>query len=230
MKATLSTIAWILWIACIAGCAHFRSDTPANYRTLAESPLRDTETAREKTMEATACLDRGALEEAEAQLNEALIADVKYGPAHVALGTVYFRRGDFYLAAWEYEYAAREMPNRPEPHNNLGLIFESAGKLDEATDAFAYAMSLAPEEPEFLGNYLRARLKQGDRSHELRPMLEQLVMLERRPEWRMWAQQALVFERFDPPPSPMLPAPPPFALGNPPVEQLPNWLPERAVR
>ena len=45
------------------------------------------------------------MEKAEKLLKQALTADIGYGPAHNNLGKVYYHRQNFYLAAWEFEYA-----------------------------------------------------------------------------------------------------------------------------
>ena len=48
------------------------------------------------------------------------------------------------------------MPNQPEPLNNLGLVFEATGKLDEATDSYTKAVTLEPDNVQALGNLARA--------------------------------------------------------------------------
>ena len=39
---------------------------------------------------------------------------------------------DYYLAAWEFEFALKISPSTAEYHNNLGLVYEAADRLDDA--------------------------------------------------------------------------------------------------
>ncbi len=129
---------------------------------------------------------------AEAALKAALEADIMCGPAHNNLGKVYYRQGKLYLAAWEFQYAMKLMPNQSEPPNNLGLVFEAVGKLDEATDSYGKAVVLAPENVEPLGNLARARVRRGDRQGDLVALLEKLVLRDTRPTWLAWEKSTLV--------------------------------------
>ena len=76
---------------------------------------------------------------AEKYLRKAPAADVRFGPAHHSLGVLYFWQKKLYLAAWEFEYAARLMPDRYEPLNNLGLVYESVGKFAQAKSYYLLA-------------------------------------------------------------------------------------------
>ncbi|MES1171564.1 MAG: hypothetical protein ABUL56_04300, partial [Actinomycetota bacterium] len=95
------------------------------------------------------------------------------------------------LAAWEFQYAMKLMPNTPEPRNNLGLVFESAGKLDDAVASYDEAMRLEPDNVQFIGNLTRARVRRGDRDDSVRELLGKLVMRETRPDWADWARGQL---------------------------------------
>jgi Flp pilus assembly protein TadD len=116
---------------------------------------------------------------------------VMYGPGHNNLGKVYYHQSKLYLAAWEFQYAAKLMPNVPEPRNNLGLVFESAGKLDDAVGSYGEAMRLEPDNVQFIGNLARARVRRGDRDGEVRELLGKLVLRETRPRWAEWAREQL---------------------------------------
>ena len=177
---------------CLAGCETFGVGRQSrDYRTVVSPPVRDEETARRRNVEAIDRLERGKLEKAEKLVQEALIADVTFGPAHNTLGRIYYEQGKLYLAAWEFEYARRMMPDQPEPLNNLGLVFEAAEKLDMAVAQFEEAHSLAPNVPDYLGNLIRARLKRGDSKAEIKPLLHQLLFVETRPQWKEWARETL---------------------------------------
>jgi tetratricopeptide (TPR) repeat protein len=128
---------------------------------------------------------------AERHLQDALIADVRYGPAHNTLGTLYFSQHKLYLAAWEFEYAASLMPGRPEPFNNLGLVYEEAGRLGQAIESYEAAYAAAPSNAEYIGNLARALLKQGTPHDEVEHLLSELRMHDSRPDWLEWADDLL---------------------------------------
>src|SRR5262245_32785979 len=81
-----------------------------SYETIAKDPRRDSERARELNAQALEQMQRDKLDEAERTLKKALSADVTFGPAHNNLGKVYFDQNKLYLAAWEFQYAAKLMP------------------------------------------------------------------------------------------------------------------------
>src|SRR4051812_18509394 len=88
----------------------------------------DTELARNENNRAYQLIQEGKYDEAERILKQAIASDVMYGPARNNLGLVYYHRGRLYDAAWEFQNAAKLMPYQPAPRNNLGLVFEKAGK------------------------------------------------------------------------------------------------------
>ena len=173
-----------------AGC----SATPAmssQYKTVRDMPNRDNAKAREGNVLAIALLYEGRFEEAEAQLKKALAADVTFGPAHNNLGKVYYHQNKFYLSAWEFQNAIKLMPHHPEPRNNLGLVLEAVGKLDDAISLYGEALDLQPDNPHMLGNLARARLRRGDRGDTIRQILGDLIMRDTRSDWVNWARRRL---------------------------------------
>ena len=118
---------WCIALACLPvgpGCHGSRRKAAGDeYRTLGKEPKRDSDLARDENARAIALLEERDWEGAERALRAALAADVMHGPAHNNLGKVYYHQGKLYLAAWEFQYAAKLMPNQPEPKNNLGLVF-----------------------------------------------------------------------------------------------------------
>jgi Flp pilus assembly protein TadD len=182
-------------ISCVlltGGCAGASEGDKSGYETVASDPRRDEPAADGLNAEGVALMERNDFAGAEAKLKSALEADVMHGPAHNNLGKVYFHQGRLYLAAWEFQYAAKLMPSVPEPRNNLGLVFESAGKLDDAVSSYDEAMRLGPDNTQFIGNLVRARLRRGDRDDSVRDLLGQLVLRDTRPEWTRWARERLV--------------------------------------
>ncbi|MEM8784150.1 MAG: tetratricopeptide repeat protein [Planctomycetota bacterium] len=162
------------------------------YETPGADRAGNSKAAREKTEAAMVAFDGGDLEIAERLLKEALTDDVAFGPAHNNLGQVYFEQGRYYLAAWEFEYASKLMPYRPEPRNNLGLVLEAVRRYDEAVTQFQAAKDLAPDHPELIGNLARAKYRRGDRGDQLRDLLGEILLKDTRPSWRDWAENRLV--------------------------------------
>jgi len=131
------------------------------------------------------------MEKAESLLNEAIQADLTFGPAHNNLGRIHYDNNAYYKAATQFEYASKLMPYAPEPRNNLGLVFERVGKLDDAVEQYSQAMGLQPEHPVLLGNWLRAKIRNGSDATELKEPLEKLAFLDDRNQWRQWAKTQL---------------------------------------
>lgn len=174
------------------GC---RQNVPAvhhSYETIGQDLRRNTDLAKQKNALAIVQIAQGKYPEAEKLLKDALDADVTYGPAHNNLGKVYFQEHELYLAAWEFQYASKLMPDIPEPRNNLGIVLESVGKLDEAVGCYDEALKMGPDNPQFLGNDARARYRRGDRDEHLRGMLQDLLLRDTRSDWNAWAKEQLV--------------------------------------
>jgi Flp pilus assembly protein TadD len=176
----------------LAGCASTPATPgPSPYQTLGKEPRRDSDLARQRTAQAVAMIEKNEWSQAEIILKQALDADVTFGPAHNNLGNVYLHENNLYLAAWEFQYAAKLMPFQPEPKSNLGLVFEAAGKLDEAVDCYEQAVKIEPDNPQFVGNDARARVRRGDKDVKTRDMLAKVVSVDTRPDWVEWARERL---------------------------------------
>lgn len=177
----------------LTGCELLHNSKTPNYQTIAENPNQDTDKARKENTRALDLIDKCKYDQAESALQNALIADVNYGPAHNNLGRVYYHQGKLYLAAWEFQYALKLMGDRPEPHCNLGLIYEKVGRLEQAIQYYQAAYSLAPDNPEYIGNLVRARIYNGEKNPEVAELLADLLLYETRSDWVCWAknQQAI---------------------------------------
>lgn len=180
----------LLSLGCFVGCAD-HSQNGAPYQTVGAEPRRDADIARQQNALAVGFIEKGDYAKAEDALKGALAADIMCGPAHNNLGKVLFHRKDYYHAAWEFQYASKLMPNQAEPANNLGLVFEVAGKLDDAAESYTKAMTLEPENVDAMGNLARARVRRGDKDASVRDLLQKLVMRDTRPEWLKWEQATL---------------------------------------
>ena len=193
--------ATLLAVCALVGCAEFHQGKSAKYQTVAANNRHDTATARQKHREALAILDTlhhiHDYSKVERLLNEALVADVTYGPAHNSMGTLYFMQKKLYLAAWEFEYAAKLMPDLAQPYNNLRLVYERVGKYDEAISYYSMALSREPNDPELSGNLVRARMLTGERSSDLKHMVSDLALNHPQPNWQRWARDAVELTKFE---------------------------------
>lgn len=167
------------------------------YETVSGMPQRDSAQARRLNGKALELVEAGQLGEAKLAADNAIIADVDHAPAHNTLGKIYFRQGNFYLAAWEFEFAIRLYPDNPDYHNNLGLVYEEAEKLTEAISQYQLAVDLEPDNHHFVSNLTRARIRTDECSPETRRLLEQVVFMDARREWKNWAQSLLNTTHLD---------------------------------
>lgn len=153
---------------------------------------RDVQLARQYVLEGIEAYRAEDYDAAQAALENAVEADAFSGIAHNNLGLAYYQQGKLYLAARQFQLAAKLLPYNPEPINNLGLVLESAGRLDESADQFEQALSLQPDNPQFIGNLARARLRQGDRGQQTLELIDELVLKDTRPDWLDWARRQQV--------------------------------------
>ena len=179
-----------------AGCATLQTTRPQGYQTNYEQTYGSTNEAIAKHRAALRKLEKCDLCGAEELLKESLAEDEKFGLAHNTLGNVYFDQRKYYPAAWEFEYAARMMPDRPEPVNNLGLVFEQVGRYDDAVVQFELAYGMDETNGAYLGNLIRARMRRGDQTSDMVDLFHRLVEVDSRPEWVAWANGHLHTGRF----------------------------------
>jgi len=190
----------------VCGCAPWASQTTKDYVTVDSEAGHDAGETRKlydaarKQMTKHVRGEKCDLTSAEKHLQQALATDVRFGPAHHSLGVLYFWQKKLYLAAWEFEYAARLMPDRFEPLNNLGLVYESAGKLDQAKMYYALAREKTQLNREVIGNLARVSSRTGRSVDEIRPLLEDVLATDTRPEWRRWARELLGVHPISSPP------------------------------
>jgi Flp pilus assembly protein TadD len=183
----------------IAGCGDSRRGESA-----AKIAPADGNRARLENERAFELIQKGKYDEAEKALDRAIEADVMFGPARNNRGLVYYHQGRLYEAAHEFQYAIKLMPHHPEPRNNLGLVFEAAadhlgpGKLADAVGAYEEARRMEPDNPEFIANLARTKVKRGDRDEATQKLLEELVFKDSRQEWRDWARVNLLRIRARP--------------------------------
>ena len=101
----------------------------------------------------------GALFEAEGDTakarqayERALTQDLAYFPAHVALGTLAYERGDTAMATHELREAAQLASDDANVLYTYGLVLATTGSVAEGVDALLKAAKVAPQwaEPHFL--------------------------------------------------------------------------------
>ncbi len=189
-------ITFIMLIAILGGCQFQQAQNQSRYETVAADPTRDTDHAKEMNQKAISLMDGDNLKDAESHLRQALAADVMFGPAHNNLGHVYFKQKKYYLAAWEFQYAAKLMPNQAEPKNNLAMVLEIAGKPDQATEYYEQALKIQPDNPEIIANLARLYVKQNQFTQRTRELLNEIILKDQRPAWTQWAKTQLAMGKF----------------------------------
>lgn len=195
MKKTHILIFAILLIS-LTGCQLYQAQHKSKYETIATDPTRNTQLAKEITAIATTLLEDENLHDAETQFKEALVADVFFGPAHNNLGSVYYKQKKYYLAAWEFQYAAKLMPNHAEPKNNLALVLETAGKPAQATKYYEQALEIQPDNPKIIANLAKLYVKQKQFSPQTRELLNEIILKDTRSEWTAWAKEQIALKKF----------------------------------
>lgn len=184
-------------LAAISGCNSFQETQKPQYETVQADPRHETAVAEAEHAKALKFLNGSSAckgcdpAKAEEHLQKALVADVTYGPAHNTLGMLYLRQRRLYLAAWEFEYAQKLMPERFEPLYNLGLVYEAADKLERAIEFYSMAFSISPRTPDVLESLARARLRNGESLANVRPLLKEVLFYDTRPVWVCWAKDRL---------------------------------------
>lgn len=180
-------------MALAIGCQPAPSSTPAaDYQTTAQDPHRDTESARRHNARGIELLRDGKLLRAEGEFKTALSADPFFGPAHNSLGIAYYCQKNFYLAATEFQLAAKIMARQAEPRSNLGLVFEAVGNLDEAARWGQEALDVEPGNVEATANLARVLVRLGRKDPRLPGLIRDILMKDTRPQWITWARLQLV--------------------------------------
>jgi Tfp pilus assembly protein PilF len=208
-------------LAC--GCSALHETQKTQYVTVQADGQHDTVLAEAEHAKAVdylcgrTCGGACDLAKAEEHLQQALVADVTYGPAHNTLGMLYLKQHKLYLAAWEFEYANKQMPERFEPLYNLALVYEAADKLDRAIEYASMAFSIAPRNADVMETLIRTRLRNGESLEEVRPLVKEVLFYETRPSWVCWAKEQLSRAPENPA---RLPVGPPAPGEVPPPEPL----------
>ena len=174
------------WLTMSIGCQAPEKDS----RQLLSEELAQRQQQRQRSMElyeqGLQLHSQSKPEEARETLKQAVGLDGRNGLAWLALGVVEAGDGHFYEAAQAFDRAARLMPNRYEPHYNLGSIFESVRHYPRAIEQYEIALGLAPGQLEVMENLARCYLKANQRLERARELIERALRSEHRPEWIRW--------------------------------------------
>jgi tetratricopeptide (TPR) repeat protein len=173
------------------GCASLTDSNEAFIRVQTrQNPAK----AERLTLVGVKAMHSGHIEHAFDKFVAAIDADEAYGPAHNNVGLLHYEQGNLYQAVLAFEQAMELMPYDPIVYYNLGLTLESAGKVHEAMDLYWQAVEMDPVNPVFLGNLVRLRVRLGEANPELVTQLQDLILIETRPDWRRWADRQLAIE------------------------------------
>ncbi|TWU58098.1 tetratricopeptide repeat protein [Rubripirellula reticaptiva] len=180
--------AGVIITSAVGGCASWKN---SNESIIQVESKQNPDLARRLTLVGVKEFGMGNLEKATQKYIAAISADQTYGPAHNNLGLLHFEDGNLYQAVLAFEQAMEFMPYDPSVYYNLALTLESAGKVTEAMDLYRQAIQMAPANPVFLGNLVRLRIRLGESGPDLNQQLQDLVLIETRPQWRRWADRQL---------------------------------------
>jgi|GEM_PF-4909821 len=136
-------------------------------------------------------VQKNQMQHAEKMFEQATHVDPSFGQAYNNLGLVYYHQHDFFEAAQVFAAAIDHLPESPEPLNNLGLVMESVARPVDAMALYQQAHELAPTNADYLGNLLRARIRNDVCDDELLSQLHALLLYEKRTEWQDWAREQL---------------------------------------
>lgn len=186
LSLTSLTIVFVL----LGGCAP--ADRRRAYQFAAAPARGNTLEAQRLNDEGLRFLEGGKLEDAEERFRDAVGSDLYYVPAHHNLGTVLLKRNKYYEAAWEFHYAAKLMPYASEPRANLGLLYESLGRLDRAIDEYEATLEIEPNNVATMRHLARAYVKAHRKDDRLKNLLEKLLGIPDNGPWDYWVRGQLI--------------------------------------
>lgn len=184
--------ATMLLVAATSGCAAFTGS--GNESIIRVQSRVNPVKAQRLTLAGVAAMENGQLDYAFDKLIAAIEADESYGPAHNNIGLLHYDEGNLYPAILAFERAMELMPQNATAYYNLGLTLEAGGKLDQALDLYWQAHEMDPTEPHYLGNLVRLRVRMGENGPDVISQLQDLILIETRPDWKRWADKELALD------------------------------------
>lgn len=126
--------------------------------------------------------------EAERLLRQALERDPFHGGACNNLGVLLLREDRLPAAAEALERARKLLPDSPEPRINLALVFDRAGRTDDAMEAACAATEVRPGHLPAIQLLALLCRREGRSRPDLARMLDEIA-LRGDADWRAWAQE-----------------------------------------
>ena len=174
-------------VLALAGCAPPASRP--SYSTLIQDRQPSVERARECHQRGLALIDQDRTSDAEKAFREALSLDPTYAAAHNNLGILLLdHHGRGYEAAIEFTLAARLAPAAPQPHVNLGRLYEAVQWHPAAIKEYACAWALDASDPQALGRLAALSIRTGRADQDVDAWLKRLAAQSEAEGWRQWAQ------------------------------------------
>jgi tetratricopeptide (TPR) repeat protein len=109
--------------------------------------------------------------------------------AWMALGAVKFAQQSWFDAAQAFDKAAKLLPDRFEPHFNLGTVLEAAGVYKAAIREYTIALALAPQDLTTEENLARCLISNNTDLPRARALIASALEHELRGEWRQWLER-----------------------------------------
>lgn len=187
MTHTLSARTLCIAIALAAGSAAC-STSQRTGTARAHTTPQNTVLAESLTREAVEIMARDP-HRAESLLDDAIAADMFYGPSHNNLGVILLNGGDLHSAAQAFYAATKLMPDSPEPRINLAITMERAGRIAEAMDAYSDALVCHPDHIAVMQALVMCQVRHARRDERTPALLREVSLRGETLEWREWAQR-----------------------------------------
>lgn len=137
-------------------------------------------------------MDSGEYAIAQIKL-EQIVADGSSSPSvYNDLGVCAMQSRDFELARWSFEQAIDLGSDAFEPRYNLGMLYESSGKLILARDLYQEAYLQSDMNILILGNLTRVQFKLGNHEDNVLEQLAEIQAKHPSKVWVDWARDAQV--------------------------------------
>jgi Tfp pilus assembly protein PilF len=194
LSHTIALLIMCLFILCSTACSntqHVKVTLPAG--------KTDPQLAMRLNEQALVLLQQDKPDDAIALLKDAITADPQAARSYNNLGKVYYQEEQFSDALSMFRKAVELTVNNPtpQPHNNLAMVYERAGKYALAIEHYTKAHEFAPEAIEYTANLARALHHRGDRDENFINLLDEITLKDSRPEWQQWArtQKAIILSK-----------------------------------
>lgn len=102
------------------------------------------------------------------------------------------QRGDKVAALSLYQKASALDPSYPAPHNDMGVLYEEQGRLDEAEHAYRNALAINPNYLEAHANLAMLYERKGDKEKAIYHWLKRYQLGDPYDPWTARAEERLV--------------------------------------